>query len=448
MSYQKLAAEIIDALGGADNVSSITNCATRLRFALKDYAKYDIDRAKKIDGVVGVSKFGSQVQIVLGPHVNEVYQEIVSMDKIKNAVNSSTIKVKKDWVDIIFGFINACIFPTFPAFIVGGLLKGILVLATNLHWISGTSAVYSVLYAASNTVFYFLPVFIAYAAALKLKSNPAIAMVIALCFVAPEYTKLLGTDVISSKFLVNYSSQFVPMLVAIPFASLIEKKLTKITPNTIKPIIVPTVTVVVTVLAVFFCIGPVTTFFANMAYKAINAIYGFSPALCGAFVGAIAGYLTVLGAHFTLVPIIILNMTQSGTDWLLPMMQMTCVAQIAIAFAYFFVIKNKASEKKAAALTSGLTGLLSNITEPALFGFVMQNKMTMIYMGIAGAIGGVLVGITKIVYSVPMSGIMTWIACCPTIEMNLVFDGIRIMVMVIAFVLSFVYLRKKGVEEE
>jgi len=446
MSYQKLAVEIIDALGGADNVSTITNCATRLRFALNDYDKYDAEKAKKIEGVIGVSKFGKQIQIIIGPHVGEVYQEIASIEGVKKALNSSQIKVKKALGDIIFGYITACLVPTYPAFIAGGLLKGILVLATNLHWITGTSAVYSVLYAASDAVFYFLPVLIAYSAAKYLKSNPVIAMVIALCFVAPTYLNLLGTEVINKIFLVSYSSQFLPMIVAIPFASVIEKKLNEVIPNVIKSIIVPTVTVVVSVLAVFFCIGPLASYIGNLVYKAINIVYGISPILCGAFVGGISGYLTILGAHFTLTPIIILNFTQQGADWLLPMMQCTCVAQIAIAFAYFVAIKNKASEKKAAAFTAGLTGLLSNITEPALFAFVVGNKMMLIYMGIAGAIGGALVGATGVVYSVLMSGIMTWIACCPTIKMNLVFDGIRLLVMVIAFTLALIYLKKKGTE--
>ncbi|HOJ00056.1 MAG TPA: PTS transporter subunit EIIC [Anaerolineaceae bacterium] len=446
MSYEKLATELVEALGGAENISTITNCATRLRFALNDNTKYDEEKAKNIKGVIGVSRFGKQIQVVIGPQVNEVYKEIAALDSVKKALSSSRIKVKKAWMDIIFGYITNCIIPIYPAFIAGGLLKGILVLATNLKWISGTSAIYSVLYAASDAVFYFLPVLIAYSAAKYLKSNQVIAMIVALCFVMPKYTGILGTDIINKAFLVSYSSQLFPMLVAIPLASFVEKKLTEVIPNTLKSIIVPTVTVIVTVLAVFFCIGPITSFVGNVIYKAVNAIYAFSPLLCGTFVGGVSGYLTIIGAHLALIPIIILNITETASDWLLPMMQMTCMAQIAIAFAYFAAIKDRTSEKKAAALTAGLTGLLSNITEPALFGFVVENKMMLIYMGIAGAIGGALVGATGIVYSTIMSGIMTWIAASPTLTMNLLFDAFRLLDMAIAFVLAFTYLKKKGVE--
>lgn len=398
--FEKIAEEILERIGGAANISNCTHCMTRLRFTLKDTSLVKVEEIEALQGVLGIKNAGGQFQVIIGKDVNDVYDCVCKIANIKTTeldiTDGEEAGEKKKIGQQILDYISNAFIPLVPALVGSGMLKGFLSLFTYLGWLDATSATYAVLSAAGNAVFYFIPLLIAYNTAKYLKANIVVAMVIMGALMEPNFTALAGAEDPLTLFglpltVITYSSMIMPALIIVPIQAQLEKLLKRFIPKSIQLLFVPLITIFVMVVLSVLVIGPASSELSNLIGKASNWLNDTNAVLFGILVGGTVGYLTILGVHMALVPIIMLNFTNMGADPVLAFMSATCYAQIGVAFAIWFRSKDK--EVKSLAGASGITALLAGVTEPILFGVCMKYKRSYAVIGIAGALGGMIMGI-------------------------------------------------------
>lgn len=398
--FEKIAEEIRERIGGAANISNCTHCMTRLRFTLKDTSLVKAEEIEALQGVLGIKNAGGQFQVIIGKDVNDVYDCVCKIANIKTTeldiTDGEEAGEKKKIGQQILDYISNAFIPLVPALVGSGMLKGFLSLLTYLGWLDATSATYAVLSAAGNAVFYFIPLLIAYNTAKYLKANIVVAMVIMGALMEPNFTALAGAEDPLTLFglpltVITYSSMIIPALIIVPIQAQLEKLLKRFIPKSIQLLFVPLITIFVMVVLSVLVIGPASSELSNLIGKASNWLNDTNAVLFGILVGGTVGYLTILGVHMALVPIVMLNFTNMGADPVLAFMSATCYAQIGVAFAIWFRSKDK--EVKSLAGASGITALLAGVTEPILFGVCMKYKRSYAVIGIAGALGGMIMGI-------------------------------------------------------
>lgn len=401
--YRKLAADILECVGGKSNISNCMHCMTRLRFTLKDESLADKDKLGSLDGVLGCKTGGGQVQVIIGNAVGDVYEQVCSLAGIQM---SDAIDEKLDDTPEISGskslwqrfldYITNAFIPMVPALVGSGMLKGFLSLFTTLGWMDSASGGYAVLSAAGNAVFYFIPFLVAYNTAKYLKTNIILALVTVGALMEPNFTALIDSETATTFFgipltAISYASLILPALVIVPVQAQLEKLLKKFVPKVVQVLFVPFICIVIMVPLSVLVLGPVTNMLTELITTAITWLNDTNAVLLGVIVGGTVGYLTMLGLHMAFVPIVLLNFTNLGSDSILAFMSATCYAQVGIALAIW--LRSKDPQMKSLAGASGITALLSGVTEPILFGLCVKYKKSYPVLGIAGAVGGGLMGL-------------------------------------------------------
>lgn len=343
MKYEKLAKDIIKNVGGKENVNSLTHCVTRLRFKLKDESKANTEVLKKMDGVVTVVKSGGQYQVVIGNHVPDVYADVVAVGGFSEASDSEEkMNPFNKFIDIISGVFQ----PVLGVLCATGMIKGLnaILIATGL--LVDTDSTYVILNAIADCLFNFFPIFLGFTAAKKFKLNQFTGMAIGAAMVYPSITALAGTTITFLGIPVvmpssSYQSTVIPIILAVFFASIVEKLFKKIIPDVVKTFLVPFCTLLIVVPITFMAIGPVESYAANLLGDVTMAIYNFSPIVAGLFIGGFWQIFVMFGLHWGLVPIAMNNISVLGFDTLLATSVTVCFAQTGVVIAIFLKAKNK-----------------------------------------------------------------------------------------------------------
>lgn len=403
-NFHQLAQSILNEIGGAANISNCTHCMTRLRFTLKDASLVKKEELEKLPGVMGCKTAGGQLQVIIGKDVNDVYEIVCRLAKLKGEDAEGLTEYDKEGVvatkrkigQRLLDYISNAFIPLVPALVGSGMLKGILSLVTYFEWMDTAGGTYAVLSAAGNAVFYFIPLLIAYNTAKYLKANIVVAMVILGALMEPNFTALQSAEGTLNLFglplsVISYASLVIPALVIVPIQAQLEKLLKRIIPKAVQLLFVPLISIFVMVVLSVLVIGPVTNALTDGIAAVSTWLNDTNAILFGIVVGGTVGYLTILGVHMALLPIILLNFTNMGSDPVLAFMSATCYAQIGVAFSIW--LRTKDSNVKSLAGASALTALLAGVTEPILFGVCVENKKSYPVIGIAGAVGGMIMGI-------------------------------------------------------
>ncbi|CAM4519016.1 beta-glucoside-specific PTS transporter subunit IIABC [Paenibacillus typhae] len=412
--YQKLAQEIVKEIGGAENITELTHCVTRLRFHLKDDSIPNDEVIKNMDGVVTVVRSGGQYQVVIGNQVSEVYGEVnVFAKRSEGALNDTkeTKAKKKKPLDAFIDVISGLFQPILGILCAAGMLKGFNTLFSTLGVYSADSGTYMVINAMGDALFMFLPVFLGYTSAIKFKVQPFIGLLIglAMCYPAiqldalagsrePLYTLFSGSVLDSPVYLdlfgiplisMNYTSTVLPIIIVVYFASKVQNILDKIVPSVIKFFMVPMVTVLVSLSLGFLLIGPVASYASELIAQGILAVRETSPLFAGFLLGLLWQVLIVFGLHWGIVPLYINNMTTMGYDTIMASVFATSFSQMAIVIA--IIIKTKDKNLKALGIPAAISALFG-ITEPVVYGITLPRKklfiMSCIVSGVAGGFYG------------------------------------------------------------
>lgn len=398
---KELAENIIDLVGGKSNISSLTHCATRLRFVLKDESKAQTESLKNLAGVMGIAQSGGQYQIVIGPDVPNVYKEIVELADLDSKKEASVEEEKpKTVLEKIMATISGIFTPILPVITAAGMIKAVLSLLVVFKIVSTTDQNYQILNFIGDAAFYFLPVFLGGTAARQFKANPYLGMLVGAILIHPTFVemvtkiqesggsiKLFGLPIYAA----SYSSTVIPVILGVWFMSYVEKFAERISPKSIKFFSVPLIAVLVASLVTFYVLGPIGSIVGNWLGDFFKWLETFGPWVVPTVVGVVSPLLVMTGTHYGLVSIGINNRMTLGYDTVVqPGMLASNVAQGGAALAIAF--KTKDANKKALASSAGITAIFG-ITEPALFGITLQNKAALIATMVSGGIGGFFLGI-------------------------------------------------------
>ena len=393
MKYEQLAKDILENVGGKENVNSLTHCVTRLRFKLKDESKANTDILKNMDGVVTVVKSGGQYQVVIGNHVPDVFAAVNAVGGLVSDSEDETeekMSPLNRFIDIVSGVFQ----PTLGVLCATGMIKGLNAILIAIGALAETDSTYIILNAIGDCLFNFFPIFLGFTAAKKFKLNQFTGMTIGAAMVYPAITSLagqtidfLGIPVVMPSS--SYQSTVIPIILAIYIASKVEKIFKKIVPDVVKTFIVPLATLLIVVPVTFMAIGPVSTLAANALGDVTLAIYNFNPTIAGLFIGGFWQVFVMFGLHWGLVPISMNNLSVLGYDPVLATSVAVCFAQTGVVIAILAKTKNK--KLKSLCIPAIISGLFG-VTEPAIYGITLPKKKPFTLSCIAGAVTGGIIG--------------------------------------------------------
>ncbi|WP_414042597.1 PTS transporter subunit EIIC [Macrococcus sp. EM39E] len=413
MDYKIVAQNILDKIGGPENVSNMTHCATRLRLRLKDMSIVNDEEVKNIDGVVNTVNKAGQYQLLIGTEVPKLYDEFEMLVKGEGVQVSNTNEDKGSIINNIFSAISAIFAPLLPALAGSGILRGLLILFTQLGLIDEKSGTYSILNVASMSVFYFLPVLLAFTAARRFGASPYLSALIGAALLNPEYIGLMGdkgngatTDFFGvPAVLMNYNATVVPIILSIWAFSYLYKFLDRTIPETLKLVVIPLISLAVMIPLTIIVIGPIGVYSGEGVAALVNWLIERSSILTGIVIGGGWSVLVSLGIHWAVNPIMINNVSTYGFDYIVPYTFACNFAVIGVTIGVYFKARNK--KLKGFALSGLITIALSAIIEPVLFGLLVKNKKLFLAQIIAGAIGGAYLGLMKVVTTAFVFGSVT-----------------------------------------
>lgn len=417
-NYNELADSIVTLVGGEQNVTSLYHCITRLRFKLKDVsiAQKNTDKIKKLSGVLSVVEANNQYQVVIGNEVENVFNTIMTRSNIKSALGSDNNENTNDSNDeksgnIFLRFFNtlSSIFnPIIMPLAGAGMIKALLVVLTTYNFMNAESSTYKILTATGNSVFYFLPLFLALSAARVFKANQFVALAIVAALLEPNFTALVTANGVTVDFmglpaiLMGYSGTVIPAIISIFVYSKFEKVLKRFIPKSLEIFLLPMIALLIMVPLTVMVIGSVGVYLGDGLGNLINIISERSGLLAGLVIGGGWTLLVMIGIHWGVVPIMVNNLATYGYDIIRPMVAAATFASAGAALGVFFRSKDK--ETKSLALSSLVPALLGGITEPIVYGLSVKYKKPLIAQIIAGAIAGAFMGAMKtkaIVYVFP-----------------------------------------------
>ncbi|MEK5040326.1 beta-glucoside-specific PTS transporter subunit IIABC [Sporosarcina sp. FSL K6-3457] len=457
MKYEQLAKDIIENVGGKENIRKVVHCITRLRFHLKDEGKANTDVLKEMDGVVTVMKSGGQYQVVIGNHVPDVYKAVLAVAGLQAQapVEEDGPKEKKSLLNGFIDIVSSIFMPVLGVLAAAGMIKGFNALFIALGWLEEASGTYQILNAVGDALFHFFPIFLGYTAMTKFGGNKFIGMAIGAALVYPSLSTLTAGDPLYTLFtgtmfespihitflgipviLMSYASSVIPIILATYFAAKIERGFKKITPDVVKLFVVPFATLLVIVPVTFIVIGPIATWAGQILGQVTVGAYNLSPILAGALLGGLWQVFVIFGLHWGIVPIAINNLMTLGADPILAMIFAPSFAQIGAVLAVW--MKTKQQKLKALSIPAFISGIFG-VTEPAIYGVTLPLKKPFIMSCIAAAVAGAIIGITNtqgyLLGGLGIFAIPSFIH--PTEGLTLGFWG-AIIAMVVAFILGFV----------
>ena len=399
--YEKLAVDIIEAVGGEKNIVKASRCATRLRLVLKDTPNDANKRVSALTGVITVVENGGQFQVVIGTHVGKVFDKVASELNLEDMKDEDAPKASI--LNRVIATMSAVFAPFIYILAAAGILQGGLILANMINPGFQTTGTYEVLSFISWAPFTFLPIFIAITASKHFKCNTFIAVACCCALVSPTWgeiaTRIAGGETV--KFLsiklseTTYTSSVLPPLFLVWILSYIEKFVEKRLPEVVKSLFTPLICMLVMVPFTIVLIGPVSDGLATAIANGYNFLYNFAPPVAAAVIGGLWQIVVIFGVHWGVTPMCLANYEMYGMDTFQAFQTMAVIAQTGAVIGVFIKARNR--ETKSVALSSGITGFFG-ITEPAIYGVNLKLKKPFICGCIAGAIGAVVASFFNVAY--------------------------------------------------
>lgn len=403
MNYKETARDILEKVGGQDNINDFLHCSTRLRINLKKPEKAKTEEIKAMNGVMGAVYSGGQYQVIIGNDVSYVYNELKQMVDIKSDEspqhNNKRNMSFKGLFESFAGLITGIFQPIIPAIAASGMLKALLLLFTSLGVISKESQLYSLLLFIADAAFYFLPVLLAYSSAQKFKTNPYIAATLAGVLLHPKLITLLAGEV-PVKIAgipvpnISYASSVLPIILTVWLMSYVEKFAEKVSPGPVKIFLKPLIVVLVVAPLALTILGPLGNYLGQGLSDGLFWIQGKIGWLTVVILSVFLPFIVMFGMHKVFYPVIFAAMVSPGYETLIHSAMLSSnMAQGAGALAVWFLAKDK--KLKQVALPSGISGLFG-ITEPALYGVHLRLKRTLVACMIGAGSAGLFAGMVNL----------------------------------------------------
>ena len=475
MDHAKVAGEVVEAVGGASNISAAAHCATRLRLVIADESKINQQALDDNEDLKGTFAAGGMFQIIVGPgDVDQVYANMVANHGVREVSKDEAKEEAEAGGNIFSRFIKmiADIFvPVLPALIAGGLLMALHSVLTAEGLFGERSVIQmfpaltdydALINLVSSAAFAFLPVLVGFSAAKRFGGNTYLGAAMGAAMVSPSllsaysmtdaaaaakfwaYTdqssvwNLFGLEVTK----VGYQAMVIPTLVVTWIMCLIEKSLHKVLKGTADFLLTPLITLLITGFLAFVIVGPVTRELSNYLTYGINWAY----TTLGVFGGLIFGFfysaIVVTGLHqsFPAIEIPLLPSNGGVGDFIFPIASMANVAQGAAALAVFF--KTRDAKLKGLAGAGGVSAVFG-ITEPAIFGVNLRLRWPFYCAMVASAIGSAGVALLNVRgQALGAAGFVGFVSIIP--KSIPAYLALEVLVFVLSFGITFAYALTRG----
>lgn len=412
MNYPHIAKELLQLLGGKENIEALAHCATRLRLALKNESLVDEEAIDSLDGVKGQFKVAGQYQIIFGSGiVNQVHAELAKLTEMGDMSTRDVASAgaqKQNVVQRAIKGLSDIFVPIIPAIVAGGLLMGIynLLTASGL-FIEGQSLIdanpgladlASMINTFANAPFVYLPVLLAFSASRKFGGNPFLGAALGMLMVHPDLlngwgfggASVAGSIPVWNIFgfeiqKVGYQGSVLPVLVSAFILAKVEMGLRKIVPSVLDNLLTPMLAIFITGFLTFTIVGPLTRDIGFLLGDGLNWLYDSAGFVGGALFGLIYAPFVITGMHHSFIAIetqLLADIAITGGTFIFPIAAMSNIAQGAAALAVGFSTRD--TKTKGVAVPSGVTALLG-ITEPAMFGVNLKLRYPFVAAVIAAA---------------------------------------------------------------
>lgn len=447
-NYNEMAVQILNALGGKDNITFVTHCVTRLRLNLKDKHVPDEAVIKNIPGVLGCTWSGEQFQVIIGQSVKDVYNAFCKaggFEKPDTAAKSDTVVEKKKFsTDLLFDALSGCVTPVIPVLVGCGLIKIILLLCELTHILSADMPTHMILSFVGDAGFYFLPIFVGFTAANKFGATPLMGALMGAILIHPDFTSLvtegttlsfLGLPVMAG----SYANMIFPSIISVYVMSKIQRFIGKHSPEAVRAVTEPLFTLLIMIPILLCVTGPVGLYIGNLVTASIMWLYDTLGFAGVAVLAGIFPFMILMGMHPCIGTYAVQSFSALGYDPVV--LTANFCANLAMGASCLGVaLKAKKAETKSIGFSFALSAILSGVTEPALFGMLTKVRSSMIAACIGAVAGGCVGGFFKVsAYAFPGSGGLLGLPCFVGQEgMNFIMAVVSVVVsMIVALIVSY-----------
>lgn len=399
MNINETAKALLPLLGGKDNIVSAAHCATRLRLVLADDSLVQKSAVEKVEGVKGCFSNAGQLQIIFGTGlVNKVYAEFIKVAGISESTKSEAADAaarKLNPFQRIARLLSNIFVPIIPAIVASGLLMGLLGMVKTYGWADANCALFIMLDMFSSAAFIILPILIGFTAAKEFGGNPYLGATLGGILTHPALTNAWG---VAGGFhtmnffgmevaMIGYQGTVFPVLLAVWFMSILEKRLRKIIPDALDLILTPFLTVIITGFVALLFIGPAGRVLGDGISLVLSTLITHAGWLAGLLFGGLYSVIVITGIHhsFHAIEAGLLGNPNIGVNFLLPIWSMANVAQGGACLAVYF--KTRDAKIKAIVIPSAFSAMLG-ITEAAIFGINLRFIKPFLAALAGGALGG------------------------------------------------------------
>ena len=393
--YTDPAKELLQHVGGKENIAAVTHCVTRMRFVLKDPAKADVKAIESIKLVKGTFTQSGQFQVIIGNEVPEFYQEFVKIAGVGEATKDEVKEVAKqnmNWLQRIVSYLADIFTPLIPALVVGGLILGFRNVIGDIKMLEdGTKTivevsqfwdgVHSFLWLIGEAVFHFLPVGITWSIARRMGASPILGIVLGITLVSPQLLNAYGVATaeeipfwdfgFAQIEMIGYQAQVIPAILAGLLLGFLETRLRRVVPSSISMIVVPFFALIPTVLVAHTILGPIGweigSWISDIVYNSLTSAFGW---LFAAIFGFAYAPLVITGLHHMTNAIDLQLISEFNGTNLWPMIALSNIAQGSAVLAMIY-LHRKNEEEKQVSIPAAISAYLG-VTEPAMYGINLK----------------------------------------------------------------------------
>lgn len=399
MKYKDFCEQMIDLVGGRNNIEAVVHCMTRLRFTLKDRSKTKTEDIKNLKGVIDVVSNDVAYQVIIGTQVSDIHAELIVMLGLEEGVKE---KSHKNPLKAVLDLISESMSPILEPIMAAGLVAAILSIISLTGLIAADSPTYTLFNSIREAVFFFLPVFMAMSCAKRLHASPYMAVTLAVVLLSNNINGVEGLDLFGIALpTISYSNTFFPIILGVWFMGLVDQTLAKYMPNALQYFLKPVLTLLLCFPVTLLFFGPIGTWLGD----AINIVCNFMMNTFGNWsvvmlYAACQPFLIMMGAGNFIIPVYVNFYATLGYDpvftiaWII-----SDVAVCGAVIGYFF--RSKDAKQKQLFGTAAFSAFMG-VTEPAIYGVFVKYRRPFIAVLIGGGLGGLYAGIMNVVGYAPV----------------------------------------------
>jgi len=461
--YTDPSKDLLEHIGGKENIAAVTHCVTRMRFVLHDPSKADIKEIESIKLVKGTFTQAGQFQVIIGNEVSSFYNEFVKISGVDGTSKEEAkvaAKQNMNWLQRMIAHLADIFTPLIPALVVGGLILGFRNVIGDIKLMDGGTktiievsqfwaGVHSFLWLIGEAVFHFLPVGITWSVTKKLGGSQILGIVLGITLVSPQLMNAYGVagakDIPVWDFgfaqikMIGYQAQVIPAILAGLLLAFLETRLRKIVPNSISMIVVPFFALIPTVLIAHTVLGPIGwsigSWISHVVYSSLTSSFGW---VFAAIFGFAYAPLVITGLHHMTNAIDLQLMSELGGTNLWPMIALSNIAQGSAVLAMIY-INRKNQEEKQVSIPAAISCYLG-VTEPAMFGINLKYGFPFLAAMIGSMVAAVIsVGSDVMANSIGVGGLPGFLSIQP--QHMMMFAIAMGVAIVVPFILTIIFAK-------